>query len=68
MHAYLLEQEFVLLFLEAGEEVRGEVAGGQGEVSISDGSVVSFQKTAVAVLASNVVFLITAVAVIMRLC
>ena len=34
----------------------------------SDGSVVSFQKTAVAVLASVVVFLITAVAVLMRLC
>jgi len=34
---------------------------------ISDGSVVSFQKTAVAVLASVVVFLITAVAVLMRL-
>ena len=37
-------------------------------VEISDGSVVSFQKTAVAVLASVVVFLKTAVAVIMRLC
>ena len=37
-------------------------------VYISDGSVVSFQKTAVAVLASVVVFLITAVAVLMRLC
>ena len=35
---------------------------------ISDGSVVSFQKTAVAVLASVVVFLKTAVAVIMRSC
>ena len=35
---------------------------------ISDGSVVSFQKTAVAVLASVVVFLKTAVAVLMRLC
>ena len=35
---------------------------------ISDGSVVSFQKTAVGVLASVVVFLITAVAVLMRLC
>ena len=34
----------------------------------SDGSVVSFQKTAVAVLASVVVFLKTAVAVLMRLC
>ena len=33
----------------------------------SDGSVVSFQKTAVAVLASVVVFLTTAVAVLMRL-
>ena len=37
-------------------------------VQISDGSVVSFQKTAVAVLASVVVFLKTAVAVLMRLC
>ena len=37
-------------------------------VSTSDGSVVSFQKTAVAVLASVVVFLKTAVAVLMRLC
>ena len=37
-------------------------------IQISDGSVVSFQKTAVAVLASVVVFLITAVAVLMRLC
>ena len=36
-------------------------------VCISDGSVVSFQKTAVAVLASVVVFLKTAVAVLMRL-
>ena len=35
---------------------------------ISDGSVVSFQKTAVAVLASVEVFLKTAVAVLMRLC
>ena len=34
----------------------------------SDGSVVSFQKTAVAVLASVVVFFKTAVAVLMRLC
>ena len=34
----------------------------------SDGSVVSFQKTAVAVLASVVAFLKTAVAVLMRLC
>ena len=34
----------------------------------SDGSVVSFQKIAVAVLASVVVFLKTAVAVLMRLC
>ena len=34
---------------------------------ISDGSVVSFQKTAVAVLAPVVVFLKTAVAVLMRL-
>ena len=34
----------------------------------SDGSVVSFQKTAVAVLASVVVFLKTAVTVLMRLC
>ena len=34
----------------------------------SDGLVVSFQKTAVAVLASVVVFLKTAVAVLMRLC
>ena len=34
---------------------------------ISDGSVVSFQKTAVAVLASVEVFLKTAVAVLMRL-
>ena len=34
----------------------------------SDGSVVSFQKTAVAVLASLAVFLKTAVAVVMRLC
>ena len=33
-----------------------------------DGSVVSFQKTAVAVLASVVVFLKIAVAVLMRLC
>ena len=37
-------------------------------VYTSDGSVVSFQKTAVAVLASVVVFLKTAVAVLMRLC
>ena len=37
-------------------------------VYFSDGSVVSFQKTAVAVLASVVVFLKTAVAVLMRLC
>ena len=37
-------------------------------VCISDGSVVSFQKTAVAVLASVVVFLKTVVAVLMRLC
>ena len=40
-------------------------------IQISDGSVVSFQKTAVAVLASVVVFLIfliTAVAVLMQLC
>ena len=36
--------------------------------STSDGSVVSFQKTAVAVLASVVVFLKIAVAVLMRLC
>ena len=36
-------------------------------VRYSDGSVVSFQKTAVAVLASVVVFLKTAVAVLMRL-
>ena len=34
----------------------------------SDGSVVGFQKTAVAVLASVLVFLKTAVAVLMRLC
>ena len=34
----------------------------------SDGSVVSFQKTAVAVLASVEVFLKTAVAVLIRLC
>ena len=34
----------------------------------SDGSVVSFQKTAVAVLASVVIFLKTAVAVLMQLC
>ena len=34
----------------------------------SDGSVVSFQKTALAVLASLVVFLKTAVAVVKRLC
>ena len=34
----------------------------------TDGSVVSFQKTAVAVLASVVVFLKTRVAVLMRLC
>ena len=38
------------------------------EIVISDGSVVSFQKTAVAVLASVVVFFKTAVAVLMRLC
>ena len=38
------------------------------EISPSDGSVVSFQKTTVAVLASVVVFLKTAVAVIIRLC
>ena len=37
-------------------------------IYIGDGSVVSFQKTAVAVLASVVVFLKTAVAVLMRLC
>ena len=37
-------------------------------VQSSDGSVVSFQKTAVADLASVVVFLKTAVAVLMRLC
>ena len=37
-------------------------------VGTSDGSVVSFQKTAVAVLASVVVFSITTVAVLMRLC
>ena len=36
-------------------------------IPTSDGSVVSFQKTAVAVLASVVVFLKTAVAVLMRL-
>ena len=36
-------------------------------VQFSDGSVVSFQKTAVAVLASVVVFLKTVVAVLMRL-
>ena len=36
-------------------------------VHISDGSVVSFQKTAVAAHASVVVFLKTAVAVLMRL-
>ena len=36
--------------------------------SASDGSVVCFQKTAVAVLALVVVFLKTAVAVLMRLC
>ena len=35
---------------------------------ISDGSVVSFQKTTVAVLASVVAFLKTAVAVLMQLC
>ena len=35
-----------------------------GVVQISDGSVMSFQKTAVADLASVVVFLITAVAVL----
>ena len=39
-----------------------------GQAEFSDGSVVSFQKTAVAVLASVVVFLKTAVAVLMRLC
>ena len=40
-----------------------------GAPNISDGSVVSFQKTAVAVvLASVVVFLKTAVAVVMQLC
>ena len=38
-----------------------------GEKS-SDGSVVSFQETAVAVLASVVVFLKTAVVVLMRMC
>ena len=37
-------------------------------VQSSDGSVVSFQKTAVAVLASLALFLKTAVAVVMRLC
>ena len=37
-------------------------------VHTSDGSVVSFQKTAVAVLASVVVLLKTTVAVLMRLC
>ena len=37
-------------------------------IRVSDGSVVSFQKTAVAVLASLVVFLKTAVVVVMRLC
>ena len=37
-------------------------------VRTSNGSVVSFQKTAVAVLASVVVFLKTAVVVLMRLC
>ena len=37
-------------------------------MQISDGSVVSFQKTAVVVLDSVVVFLSTAVAVLMRLC
>ena len=37
-------------------------------VCISDGSVVSFQKTAVAVLASVVIFFKTAVAVLTRLC
>ena len=37
-------------------------------IQVSDGSVVSFQKTAVAVLASVVVFLKTVVAVLMRLC
>ena len=36
-------------------------------IYISDGSFVSFQKTAVAVLASVVVFLKSAVAVLMRL-
>ena len=36
-------------------------------VCISDGSVVSFQKTAVAVLAAVVVFLKTVVAVLMQL-
>ena len=37
-------------------------------VYATDGFVVSFQKTAVAVLASVVVFLKTTVAVLMRLC
>ena len=41
---------------------------GLKRVYTSDGSVVSFQKTAVAVIASVVVFLKTAVAVLMRLC
>ena len=44
----------------------GDVASNE-IVYISDGSVVSFQKTAVAVLAPVVVFLKTAVAVLMRL-
>ena len=43
------------------DETRGVI------VRTSDGSVVRFQKTAVAVLASVVVFLRTAVAVLMRL-
>ena len=38
------------------------------DMQTSDGSVVSFQKTAVAVLASLSVFLKTVVAVVMRLC
>ena len=42
--------------------------GGSLYIWTSDGSVVSFQKTAVAVLVSVVVFLKTTVAVLMRLC
>ena len=46
-------------------QLRGPVTK---DMQTSDGSVVSFQKTAVAVLASVVVFLKTAVVVLMRLC